>query len=60
MGLSGLASGVAIGYFGQKAIGAAYKDPTFVIPMVLVLIFAEAIGLYGLIVALLSISTVSM
>jgi len=56
MGLSGLASGMAIGTFGIKAIGAAYKDATFVIPMVLVLIFAEAIGLYGLIVALLTLS----
>jgi V-type H+-transporting ATPase proteolipid subunit len=55
MRLSELASGVAVGTFGVKAINATYKDPSFVVPMTLVLIFSEAIALYGLIIAIISI-----
>jgi len=55
MGLCGLASGIALGTFGERAVRRASRDPSFYVPMVLVLIFIEAIGLYGLIVALLSL-----
>ena len=52
-GLASLAAGLAIGVVGEtgaKALGL--QDKVFV-GMMLILIFAEALGLYGLIVALI-------
>ena len=50
-GLSSLASGLAIGVVGDAAVRAnAQKD--MVVGMILILIFAEALGLFGFIVAI--------
>ena len=50
-GLSGLASGLAIGEVGHAAVkGNLYRD--LVVGMILMLIFAEALGLFGFIVAI--------
>lgn len=51
-GLSGLASGMAIGIAGDAAVRAVGHQPALYVPMILVMIFGEAIGLYGLIVSL--------
>ena len=52
-GFSSLASGYAIGIAGEAGVrGYAMNNQLFV-GMILILIFAEAIGLYGLIVAII-------
>jgi V-type H+-transporting ATPase 16kDa proteolipid subunit len=51
-GLSSLASGFAIGIVGDAGVRAVGQSPKLYVGMVLVMIFAEAIGLYGLIIAL--------
>ena len=54
-GLSSLAAGLAIGVAGDSGVRAyAHQDSIFV-GMILILIFAEAIGLYGLIVSIIMI-----
>jgi V-type H+-transporting ATPase proteolipid subunit len=52
-GLSGLAAGLAIGIVGDAGVRANGQQPKLYVPMILILIFAEALGLYGLIVALI-------
>ncbi|KAK4047478.1 v-type proton ATPase 16 kDa proteolipid subunit 2 [Microbotryomycetes sp. JL201] len=52
-GLTGLAAGHAIGYVGDACARAYLYQSRVFVGMVLMLIFAEVIGLYGLIVALL-------
>ena len=52
-GLSGLASGMAIGIAGDAGVRAVGQQPALFVPNILIMIFAEALGLYGLIVALL-------
>ena len=52
-GLSGLAAGLAIGIVGDGMTRAAAEQPKLFVGMVLILIFAEALGLYGLIVGLI-------
>merc|ERR1711872_1102094 len=53
VGLSGLGAGYAIGIVGDAGVrGTAHQARLFV-GMVLILIFAEVLGLYGLIVALI-------
>merc|ERR1719293_114469 len=56
-GLSGLAAGMAIGIVGDTLTRASAKEPKLFVGMVLILIFAEALGLYGLIVGLVVAST---
>ncbi|MBZ3885843.1 V-type proton ATPase 16 kDa proteolipid subunit [Sciurus carolinensis] len=51
VGLSGLAAGFAIGIVGDA--GVQGTDPDQFVGMILILIFAEVLGLYGLIVALI-------
>ena len=52
VGLAGVAAGYAIGIVGDACVrGFAYQSRLFV-GMVLILIFAEVIGLYGMIVSL--------
>eukprot|EP00834_Sanchytrium_tribonematis_P005547 NODE_343_length_9136_cov_0.948656.p8 type:complete len:164 gc:universal NODE_343_length_9136_cov_0.948656:3881-3390(-) len=59
VGLSGLAAGYAIGVVGDACVrNLAYSSKLFV-GMVLILIFAEVLGLYGLIVALILNTKVS-
>lgn len=52
-GLSGLAAGLAIGIVGESLTQASAAQPKLFVGMVLILIFAEALGLYGLIVGLI-------
>merc|ERR1712072_39416 len=51
-GLSGLAAGICIGIVGDAGVRANAQQEKLFAVMVLILIFAEALGLYGLIVAL--------
>jgi V-type H+-transporting ATPase proteolipid subunit len=54
VGLSGLGAGMAIGIVGDAGVRAVGQRPNdLYVPMILILIFAEALGLYGLIVALI-------
>jgi len=52
-GLSGLGAGLAIGIVGDAGVRANGIQPKLFVPMVLILIFAEALGLYGLIVGII-------
>lgn len=52
-GLSSLASGLAIGVAGDAGVRAFAQSDGIFVGMILILIFAEAIGLYGMIVAIL-------
>ena len=52
-GLSGMAAGIAIGIVGDAGVRAAAQQSKLYVGMVLILIFAEALGLYGLIVGLI-------
>ena len=52
-GLSSLASGLAIGVAGEAGVKAFAQTEHVFVGLILVLIFAEAIGLYGLIVAII-------
>ena len=58
-GLSGLGAGMAIGIVGDCLTRASAEQPKLFVGMVLILIFAEALGLYGLIVALILASKTS-
>ncbi|CAM9899843.1 unnamed protein product, partial [Chrysoparadoxa australica] len=52
-GFSGLAAGYAIGLVGEAGVRAVGQQERLFVGMILVLIFAEALGLYGLIVSLI-------
>ncbi|KAG5185250.1 V-ATPase proteolipid subunit C-like domain-containing protein [Tribonema minus] len=52
-GLSGLAAGMAIGIVGDAGVRAVGQQERLFVGMILILIFAEALALYGLIVALI-------
>merc|ERR1711959_206710 len=52
-GLAGLAAGIAIGIVGDAGVRANARQPKLFVGIILILIFAEALGLYGLIVALI-------
>jgi V-type H+-transporting ATPase 16kDa proteolipid subunit len=52
VGGSGLAAGLAIGMVGDAGSRCTAQQPKLFVGMILILIFAEALGLYGLIVAL--------
>ncbi|KAG5519266.1 hypothetical protein PMAC_001891 [Pneumocystis sp. 'macacae'] len=53
VGLSGLAAGFAIGIVGDAGVRGTAQQPRLYVGMILILIFSEVLGLYGLIVALL-------
>ncbi|RKP00348.1 hypothetical protein CXG81DRAFT_13345 [Caulochytrium protostelioides] len=53
VGLSGLAAGFAIGVVGDAGVRGSAQQPRLYVGMILILIFAEVLGLYGLIVALI-------
>ncbi|CAG2197242.1 ATP6L [Mytilus edulis] len=53
VGLSGLAAGFAIGIVGDAGSKRNAQQPRLFVGMILILIFAEVLGLYGLIVALI-------
>ncbi|KIX00914.1 V-type ATPase, C subunit [Rhinocladiella mackenziei CBS 650.93] len=53
VGLAGLASGFSIGIVGDAGVRATAQQPRLFVAMMLILIFAEVLGLYGMIVAML-------
>ncbi|KAH8877700.1 V-type proton ATPase 16 kDa proteolipid subunit isoform 2 [Schistosoma japonicum] len=53
VGLSGLGAGFAIGIVGDAGVRGTAQQSRLFVGMVLILIFAEVLGLYGLIVALI-------
>ncbi|KAF2807302.1 vacuolar ATP synthase-like protein 16 kDa proteolipid subunit [Mytilinidion resinicola] len=53
VGLTGMAAGYAIGIVGDTGVRAFMRQSRIFVGMVLILIFAEVLGLYGLIVALI-------
>jgi len=55
--MSSLAAGLAIGIVGDAGVRANAQQPRLFVGMILILIFAEALGLYGLIVGLVVAST---
>merc|ERR1711862_877118 len=57
VGMSSLAAGLAIGIVGDAGVRANAQHPRLFVGMILILIFAEALGLYGLIVGLVVAST---
>uniref|UniRef100_A0A7S3XFI0 V-type proton ATPase proteolipid subunit n=1 Tax=Picocystis salinarum TaxID=88271 RepID=A0A7S3XFI0_9CHLO len=52
-GLSALAAGMAIGIVGDAGVRANAQQPKLFVGMILILIFAEALALYGLIVGII-------
>ena len=54
-GFSALAAGLAIGIAGDAGVRAFAQTDAIFVGMILILIFAEAIGLYGLIVSIIMI-----
>merc|ERR1712194_501600 len=57
VGMSSLAAGLAIGIVGDAGVRANAQQPRLTVGMILILIFAEALGLYGLIVGLVVASS---
>ncbi|KAH9826489.1 V-type proton ATPase 16 kDa proteolipid subunit 2 [Teratosphaeria destructans] len=53
VGLTGLAAGYAIGIVGDSGVRAYMQQSRIFVGMVLILIFGEVLGLYGLIVSLI-------
>jgi V-type H+-transporting ATPase proteolipid subunit len=47
VGLSGLAAGFAIGIVGDAGVRGSAQQPRLFVGMILILIFAEVLGLYG-------------
>lgn len=56
VGFSGLASGFAIGIVGDAGVRGTAQQPRLFVGMILILIFAEVLGLYGLIVGLILVT----
>ncbi|CAE8653111.1 unnamed protein product [Polarella glacialis] len=57
VGMSSLAAGLAIGIVGDAGVRTNAQQPRLFVGMILILIFLEALGLYGLIVGLVVAST---
>lgn len=56
-GLSSLAAGFAIGIVGDAGVRANGQQPKMYVPMVIMLIFGEALGLYGMIIGVILASS---
>ena len=52
-GFSSLASGLAIGIVGDAGVRYNAQQPQLFVGMILMLIFGEALGLYGMIIAII-------
>ena len=52
-GISSLGAGIAIGKAGDAGVRALGQEDKIFVGMMLILIFAEALGLYGLIISLI-------
>ena len=53
VGLTGLAAGYCIGVVGDQGVRSYLEQQKIFVGLVLILIFAEVLGLYGLIVGLI-------
>mmetsp|Transcript_17490 Transcript_17490/g.21105 ORF Transcript_17490/g.21105 Transcript_17490/m.21105 type:complete len:163 (+) Transcript_17490:497-985(+) len=53
VGISGIGAGYAIGLVGDIGVKAVGLQPRLFVALILIMIFAEALALYGLIVALI-------
>lgn len=60
VGLSGLAAGYAVGVVGDAGVRGIAQQPRLFIGTVLILIFAEVLGLYGMILSLFINSSASI
>ena len=60
VGLAGLAAGFSVGVVGDAGVRASAQQPRLYVGMMLILIFAEVLGLYGLIVAIMMTSNVEI
>ncbi|KAK3313553.1 V-ATPase proteolipid subunit C-like domain-containing protein [Apodospora peruviana] len=60
VGLCGLAAGFAIGIVGDAGVRASTQQPRLYTGMVLLLILAEVLGLYGVIVSILMLTRSTM
>ncbi|UNI21489.1 hypothetical protein JDV02_007476 [Purpureocillium takamizusanense] len=60
VGLCGLAAGFAIGIVGDSGVRASTQQPRLYVGMVLILIFAEVLGLYGGVVAVMMYSRATL
>jgi V-type H+-transporting ATPase proteolipid subunit len=56
VGLSCLSSGFCIGIIGDAGVRATGQQPRMYVGMMMMLIFAEVLGIYGLIVSILLLS----
>jgi len=56
VGLCGLAAGFAIGIVGDAGVRASTQQPRLYVGMVLILIFSEVLGLYGVVVSILMLT----
>jgi len=56
VGLCGMSAGFAIGIVGDAGVRASAQQPRLYVGMILIMIFAEVLGLYGMIVALLMLA----
>lgn len=52
VGLAGLMAGWAIGIVGDAGVRGVAQQPRLYVGMILILIFAEVLGLYGLIISI--------
>ncbi|XP_037954187.1 V-type proton ATPase 16 kDa proteolipid subunit-like [Teleopsis dalmanni] len=52
VGFSGLGAGFSIGIVGDAGVRGTAQQPRLFVGMILILIFSEVLGLYGLIVAI--------
>merc|ERR1712232_324782 len=55
-GLASLSAGLTIGIVGDTSVRAFAKQDAIFVAMILMLIFAEALGLYGLIIGLIMLT----
>ncbi|KAK7453462.1 hypothetical protein VKT23_011735 [Stygiomarasmius scandens] len=53
VGLAGIPSGFAIGIVGDAGVRGTAQQPKLYVGMILIVIFAEVLALYGLIIALM-------
>jgi len=58
-GMASLSAGLTIGIVGDTSVRAYGRQDKIFVAMILMLIFAEALGLYGLIIALIMNGTAS-
>ncbi|KAG9393474.1 V-ATPase proteolipid subunit [Carpediemonas membranifera] len=57
VGVASLASGIAIGITGDAVTRAIAREPKLFIGMILLLVFGEVLGLYGMIVSVIMVAT---